>query len=121
MCRRRAADRVAIGRPERAAAAVAAPAGRCSRAQVAVEGGSVRRGVSAVRGARRAISDGRGMLVRSRGGALAWVPVYSTYGGREIAAVRAPRRLRGSSGQVRAGVGVLAGRARGGWGGAGAS
>ena len=95
--------------------------GRRSRAQAAVEGGSVHRGVRAVRGARGAMTDGRGMVARSRGGALTWVPVYSTYGGREIAAVRAPRRLRGSSTRARAGVGVLGGRARAGQGGAGAS
>ena len=67
------------------------------------------------------MTDGRGMVARSRGGALTWVPVYSTYGGREIAAVRAPRRLRGGSTRARAGVGVLGGRARAGQGGAGAS
>ena len=72
-----------------------------------------------MRGARGAMKDGRRMVARLRGGALAWVPVYSTYsctgyGGREIAAVRALRWLRGSSRQVRAGVGVLAGRARAG-------
>jgi hypothetical protein len=67
------------------------------------------------------MTDGRGMVARSRGGALTWVPVYSTYGGREIAAVRAPRPLRGGSRRVRAGAGVLGGRARAGQGGAGAS
>jgi len=45
MCRRRAADRAAIGRAERATAAVAALVGRRSRAQAAVEGGSVHKGV----------------------------------------------------------------------------
>ena len=58
--------------------AVAALAGRRSRTQAAVEGGSVHKGVCAVRGALGTAVDGRGVVVGSRWGwaALALVPVW---------------------------------------------
>jgi hypothetical protein len=58
----------------------------------------------------RAAADGRDAVVGPLGGALALVPVWGARGGREIATVRAPRRPRGGSRRVGAGVGVLVGR-----------
>ena len=113
---RRAANRATIGRPERAAAAVAALAGRCSRAQAAVEGGSVHRGWGAVREAAGTAVDGRGVVVGSRCRALTLVPVWGAGRGREIATGRPRRRLRGGSTWTGAGLGVVPGRARAGWG-----
>ena len=51
------------------------------------------------------------MVGRSLGGALALVPVWGARGGgREMATVRAPRRLGGGSIWVGAGPGVVSGR-----------
>ena len=74
-----------------------------------------------MRGARGAMTDGRGMVARSRGGAVVSAPVSRAYGGREIATGRAPRRLGGSSRWVGAGLGVVTGHARAGRGDARAS
>jgi hypothetical protein len=78
--------------------------------------GSACRGVSAVRGARGAAADPRGVVVRSPGGAFVHVPVWGGGAGRDIATVRAPRRLRGGSDQGGVGLGMVAGRAGAGWG-----
>ena len=52
-----------------------------------------------MRRARGATADGHTVNARSFGGALAWVPVHGTYGGREIVAARLLRgRSRGDRG-----------------------
>ena len=73
-----------------------------------------------MRGVCRTAADARGVVARSLGGALSLVPVWGARGHREIATVRAPRRLGGGSRRLGAGVGVVAGRARARRGGAGA-
>ena len=116
--RRRSASEQPTGPPSGAPGALQRPLRRSS----AAIGARRRPGSSAARaGARRRVgaADAHGVVGRSLGGALALVPVWGAR--REMATVRAPRRLGGGFRRVRAGMGVLGGCPRAGQGGAGAS
>ena len=124
--RRRVADAPPIRPPSggRSGRWLAALTRRHRSARAAGDASSACRGVSGVRGVRGPAVVGRGVVVRSRCGPLALVPVSArsgARGGRETATVRAPRWLGGGSKWAGAGLVVVAGRARAGWDGVGAS
>ena len=106
MCRQRAANRAAIGRPRSAAAAVAAFARRHRCGQAAGDVGSACRGVGGVRGARRAAPDVRGVVARSLSGALCWCPFWGAHVGAAIGREFAPFGFRGSSEAAPVGAGL---------------
>ena len=121
MRRRCAADTPPAGLPSAASGGPHRPLQReraATGAQAVGEGGSASTGVGGVHGAGRT-GSGRPQLGR-------WAArqrrcngaCFECNGGRKIATGRPPRRLRGGSMWVGAGLGVVPGRARAGWGGA---